>query len=484
MKYKLTPEHEKQLKPWADKWIANAMSTRSIGDDREKIRDAVVELYKAADLEPPPLHRIVFVSSPIQAAFVAGFAAAIWHTRESSAHATYDATYAATHEATRAATYDATLDATYDATREATREATHDATYAATDVATDAATRAATDVATDAATLEATSDATYEATLEATLEATSDATYDATDDATRAATRAATRDATHDATYAATCEATSEATRAATRAATYAATYDATDDATSEATRDATRAATDVANENWYQFNVESMHKIDKLFKLNGFGLKCAKVAYRMRNGGNQWSGWTAFISFFRHIAKLNIDYSKWQHYETLAELSGPRYMHKKFCIVSDRPKTLLVNERNQPHCETGPFCEWIDGTKLFSLNGVRVPAWVVLTPKNKITKEQIIGEKNADIRREIIRKIGNERLAELLDYKVIDKFEDYELITFNIGDGRERPFLKMINPSIKTTHVEGVHPECNTVKDAIKFRNSLSEYQKPKELA
>ena len=34
-KYSLTPEHEAQMKPWADKWIANAFSTKPM-DDKEK----------------------------------------------------------------------------------------------------------------------------------------------------------------------------------------------------------------------------------------------------------------------------------------------------------------------------------------------------------------------------------------------------------------------------------------------------------------
>jgi hypothetical protein len=54
-KYKLTKEHEAQLKPWADKWIANAMSTKPMDDhDRDQMRIAIKGLYEAADLAPPP----------------------------------------------------------------------------------------------------------------------------------------------------------------------------------------------------------------------------------------------------------------------------------------------------------------------------------------------------------------------------------------------------------------------------------------------
>ena len=514
--YKLTKKHKAQLKPWAEKWISNAMSTKEMDEeDKQKMREAIVGLYKSANLEPPPLHRIVFVKSPFIARFAAGFAAAIWYLRKNKTTraATYAATNSATDDATRDATVAATVDATYDATYDATVAATDDATVAATYAATDAAIYAATRAATYAATNSATDSATRAATRAATVAATDDATRDATDDATVAATDAATDDATRaatvaatyaatrDATYAATNSATDSATRAATRDATYAATraatvaatddatrdatyaatYAATDAATRDATDDATRAATD--KNKWYNFDVKSIQKLSITLKLGAFGLSCANLAHRFYQGGNMWSGWTSFLSFFRHVVKLKIDYSKWQHYEAANIHGGFRFMHEKFCIISDRPKTLMVNNRNQPHCEYGPFCEWRDGSALFALNGVRVPAWICLTPKDKFTKEMILREKNADVRREIIRKIGIEKTIEILGAKTIDKMGDYELITIDIGDNRVRPWLKMLNPSIKQHHIEGVAPHIKTVKDAIKWRNGLDEYVEPIQL-
>lgn len=101
-KYELTPEHCAQLKPWADRWIANAMSTAAMTDeDRIACREAVIGMYAAAKL-PPPKH-IVFVPSPFVLAFAGGFSAAIWHLSKG---------LAATWDATRDATRDATSDAT------------------------------------------------------------------------------------------------------------------------------------------------------------------------------------------------------------------------------------------------------------------------------------------------------------------------------------------------------------------------------------
>ena len=81
-KYELTEEHRAQLKPHADWWIKNALSTKAMDDhDRSEMRKAIKGLYESANLVPPPDERIVFVSSPFVARFAGGFAAAIWWLR-------------------------------------------------------------------------------------------------------------------------------------------------------------------------------------------------------------------------------------------------------------------------------------------------------------------------------------------------------------------------------------------------------------------
>jgi hypothetical protein len=224
----------------------------------------------------------------------------------------------------------------------------------------------------------------------------------ATDAATDAATRAATRAATDAATVA--------ATDAATRDATDAATVAATDDATDAATYAATVAATD-QNAKWFRMGGCSESDMEGLSERIFPGhrkamLECAYKSWRMLNGGNQWSGWVAYLSFFRHVVGLPIDYSKWDHYEKAAEHSGPRYIHAKFCIVSDRPEVLLVDEQNRPHCTTGPFCRWLDGSALYAVHGVRVP-WTVIEHRDQLTVAQIDKEQNAEIRRVMMELYG-----------------------------------------------------------------------------
>ena len=345
-KYTLTEDHRARLKPWADKWIANAISTKPMDEEeREICRKAVIGLYAAANLHPP---RIVFAPSPFVVRFAGGFSAAIWFKRKTTN------------------------------------------------------ARAATRAATDAATCAATDAATYAAT------------YDATDAATRAATYAATY------------------------AATRAATYDATDDATD----DATRAA---INDNWWRIRGD-ITAVAKEFGEPKFLLECARKAYNFWQGGNQWSGWAAYLSFFRHVAKLNLDcYPKWDHWEQLTLHSGPRVVHEEFCIISDRPCILKMDDENRPHCEDGPFCQWSDGSALFAVHGVRVPWWVIERPQ-LITIERIQNETNAEVRRVMIQKFGTDRFLRESGAKLVHSDSYGNLYRQEIRDDEPLMMVEVLN--------------------------------------
>jgi hypothetical protein len=56
---------------------------------------------------------------------------------------------------------------------------------------------------------------------------------------------------------------------------------------------------------------------------------------------------------------------------------------------------------------------EFSDGWGLYSLNGIRVPQWLIETPAEKIDPELALEENNADVQREIIRKIGYDRMLQ-----------------------------------------------------------------------
>lgn len=155
--------------------------------------------------------------------------------------------------------------------------------------------------------------------------------------------------------------------RAATWAATDAATLAATDAATRAATLAATLAATDAAT--WAA--------------TEAFLARCAQYSYRIRSGGGEWSGAAAFYSFFRHVARLPLDYSRWEHYESAALHGGSRWMHSRFTIVADRPEYYRIDDEHRLHCADGPARRDRDGYEHWYWHGVSVPREWIMSPSS-----------------------------------------------------------------------------------------------------
>ncbi|HEX5085179.1 MAG TPA: hypothetical protein VFY40_24345 [Blastocatellia bacterium] len=316
-------------------WIERALRTEPA--DPSAIGEAIKGLYRAANLTDP---RVIVVPSPFVMAMAGGIASVWWYLFENKLlgkkrkAVTVAATEAVTEAVTKAAT------------------------WGATKAATKAATYAVTKDAADHATCDETEDATYAATEAATRDATYTATKAATDDATRAATAAATEDATYTATI--------EATDGATWDATYGATKVATDDATDAAAKDATgkdwRAlAAHFVGEEWAQA-----------------ALDAAKNWVSVSQEGNMEVSWDCYYTAARDILGLRLKpHAAYAYWEQAAIHGGFRWMHPKFCLVSDFPEVLRIDAQNRPHAEFGPSRRWRDGFSIWHLNGVRVEQWM-----------------------------------------------------------------------------------------------------------
>lgn len=382
--YSLTDADRAQLKPWADKWIANALSTKMMdAEDREKMVLAINGLYEAAKLAKPK--HIVFLPSPLALALAGSFAAAIWHVRRHGLPKDEkDAEAATDGKAQKAEPADG--DAHAQEMRNSLSSAMNGDTMP--------------------------SAATIEATVKATLEATRPPEDAASD--------------------AASIESAGRAARSAAVAAI--------------------------------------TRKKDNLSPLSTFMLQCCQRYYNLWNGGNQWSGWVAYLSFFRHVAKLELpEYEAFQHYEAAAIHGGPRMMHADFCMISDRPDVLCVDDQNRPHCATGPSHRWRDGWSLWYWHGVKVPQQVIETP-DTMTIEQVDGEQNAEVRRVMIERMGMRKYMTLADAKIVDTDVHDHNGMRALMRTRHGTYLTCACASTGRVYQMEVDGKCNTCEEADKY--------------
>lgn len=183
------------------------------------------------------------------------------------------------------------------------------------------------------------------------------------------------------------------------------------------------------------------------------------------------------YIAWVKYMEYLGVkDISDYSIIEDQLEF-GLIYPIDNYCIFTEKFRFVRFDKDHKLHCEFGPAIEYDDGTKIWSLNGVSVPAWLVETPCYKLDPALFATIDNVEVRREFVRKVGVEQICTKLGSVVIDKQGDYELHEIDLkGTTGKWPYLKMLNPSIGVWHMKCVAKECRTVKQALAWRNNTEQ--------
>ncbi len=196
-----------------------------------------------------------------------------------------------------------------------------------------------------------------------------------------------------------------------------------------------------------------------------------AGSAWTQYRGAQLWASWYSWVTFLRDICgwkDKSLDAFAFD--EMLALSCGWTWWHDDVCAISDRPKVLHRNAAGQLHSEIEEAIRYRDGWGFYCLNGVVVPDWLVKTPKQDIDPKRVSEIENVEVRREFVRKIGIERCIEALGWKPLDVVGDYTLGEVSVV-GSPRRYLKMLNPSVHVWHLEAVHPDCQSVQEALNWR-------------
>ena len=133
-------------------------------------------------------------------------------------------------------------------------------------------------------------------------------------------------------------------------------------------------------------------------------------------------------------------------------------------------------------HRKNGPAIEYQDGFKVYCLNNIRVPEWVVMAAPETITKEQIAQEKNSEVSRAIAERLGWDEYMKRVETVLIHKWFDettsshYELHDFKERRGSLQPrLLKMESPELndgtRPYYIELVPPKAKTCQAARRWQ-------------
>ena len=187
---------------------------------------------------------------------------------------------------------------------------------------------------------------------------------------------------------------------------------------------------------------------------------------------GQHDANWIGFYDYFRKECNLIDETEPLMGLTLITNAAGWYLPHEHICWISERHNILHLNAQGQLHKDGGIALAYPDGWGIYALNGVMLEPWMIETSISDLDAKKVITIPNVDQRREVIRRMGVDLLTQRLGAKTLNKVGTYELLSVSLGEGYEDcRMLKMVNPSIGVHHVEGVHPDCDTVEKAINWR-------------
>lgn len=180
---------------------------------------------------------------------------------------------------------------------------------------------------------------------------------------------------------------------------------------------------------------------------------------------------WVAFYDYFTKIGVVNNDdFNRYCAYTK--EL--PVYdtvQFEELCIVSRMPefiKSTIYRWQRVPHCADGPAIRFKDGYSVYYWNGTIIPdAWIM--DKDSITKDEILKQENAEMRRCLMEILGAKRYYDILTdgngLTLLDEDIDlqgnpmrlYETTAPDAITNNKVQFLEVIDPS--TGRVYNIYP-------------------------
>ncbi|WP_371829885.1 DUF6745 domain-containing protein [Rhodococcoides yunnanense] len=153
-------------------------------------------------------------------------------------------------------------------------------------------------------------------------------------------------------------------------------------------------------------------------------------------SGGLPWYGQqeahrVAFYEFYRRTGLATFRSNDENMLDILAALVGSTgwwWAFDEVCVMSERPVILDTeptpggthNERRL-HSADAPALQFADGAAVYVQHGAIVPEWVVLDP----TVERIAQERNVEVRRTAIERIGWDAYIDMAGLKMVDRSDD-----------------------------------------------------------
>ena len=187
---------------------------------------------------------------------------------------------------------------------------------------------------------------------------------------------------------------------------------------------------------------------------------------------GQHDANWIGFYDYFRSVLRLEKQTDLLCGVTAIAKSGGWWLPHEKICWVSERHHICKLNGRGVIHCVDGPAIAYPDGFEVHAINGVRVPKYVIETPE-KIVAENALSETNAEVRRVMIERMGQEKFLYQSEAQERHKDDFGTLYSIPAKAGDTLDFVKVVNSTPEPDgtfkdYILRVPPNMRTAREAV----------------
>lgn len=201
---------------------------------------------------------------------------------------------------------------------------------------------------------------------------------------------------------------------------------------------------------------------------------------------------WVAYYRFCETV--LGVRYAEADHdglalMDAIGQSCGWWYPYDGLIIACERPEIVQMEEitdaqpvaegmpatkRYRLHATDGPAVRFRDGWSIYAWHGVRVPAKLIETP-SQITRDDVVAETNAEVRRAMYERVGPDRYADLLGVQPVHtdawNGQTYTLLRTIEPDtvvGDYLQFVRVQCPSTGRVYHLSVPPTVHTARAAV----------------
>ncbi len=208
-----------------------------------------------------------------------------------------------------------------------------------------------------------------------------------------------------------------------------------------------------------------------------------AQDAFQWACYGQHDAGWLSFYDFFQRIGVEGLE--QLEGLKEAAKWCGWWWPMENIVVISERPQELHLDGQGRLHSIDSKSIRYSDDWGLYVYHGVNVSEQIIMDPAS-ITADQIMQEANAEIRRIMIERMGEDAWLLQSGAKLVNEGPRGKLFRVDFENGNEDPWVgvQVINSTpepdgSRHKFVIPVPPDMETAEQAVAwtFRKEPGEY-------